>query len=44
MNILSVCEYLKQKLGVNVNGDYYNVVGLPVARLKREIMEFIENQ
>lgn len=27
-----------------VNGDYYNVVGLPVARLKREIMEFIENQ
>ncbi len=28
----------------SVNGDYYNVVGLPVARLKREIMEFIENQ
>lgn len=27
-----------------INGDYYNVVGLPVARLKREIMEFIENQ
>lgn len=27
-----------------VNGDYYNVVGLPVARLKREITEFIENQ
>lgn len=27
-----------------VNGDYYNVVGLPVARLKREIMAFIENQ
>ncbi len=24
MNILSVCEYLRQKLGVNVNGDYYN--------------------
>lgn len=24
-----------------VNGDYYNVVGLPVARLKREITEFI---
>lgn len=28
----------------SVNGDYYNVVGLPVARLKREIKEFIENQ
>ena len=26
MNILSVCEYLKQKLGVNVNGDYYNKI------------------
>ena len=25
-----------------VNGDYYNVVGLPVARLKREIFTFIE--
>lgn len=24
MNILSVCDYLKQKLGVNVNGEYYN--------------------
>jgi septum formation protein len=23
-----------------INGDYYNVVGLPVARLKREILEF----
>ena len=28
----------------SVNGDYYNVVGLPVARLKREIMSFIEKQ
>lgn len=26
----------------SVNGDYYNVVGLPVARLKREITAFIE--
>ena len=26
MNILSVCDYLKQKLGVNVNGDYYNKI------------------
>ncbi len=25
-----------------INGDYYNVVGLPVARLKREILEFIQ--
>ena len=24
-----------------INGDYYNVVGFPVARLKREIQEFI---
>lgn len=24
-----------------INGDYYNVVGFPVARLKREIIEFI---
>lgn len=24
-----------------IKGDYYNVVGLPVARLKREILEFI---
>lgn len=24
-----------------INGDYYNVVGLPVARLKREIQEFL---
>ena len=23
-----------------LDGDYYNVVGLPVARLKREILEF----
>ena len=28
----------------SVNGDYYNVVGLPVARLKREIFTFIEKQ
>ena len=27
----------------SINGDYYNVVGLPVARLKREILEFINN-
>jgi len=26
-----------------INGDYYNVVGLPVARLKREILEFIQD-
>ncbi len=25
-----------------ITGDYYNVVGLPVARLKREILEFIQ--
>ena len=25
-----------------INGDYYNVVGFPVARLKREIEEFIK--
>ena len=25
-----------------INGDYYNVVGLPIARLKREIEEFIK--
>ena len=24
-----------------IKGDYYNVVGFPVARLKREIQEFI---
>ncbi len=24
-----------------INGDYYNVVGFPIARLKREIQEFI---
>ena len=24
-----------------INGDYYNIVGLPIARLKREIEEFI---
>ncbi len=26
-----------------INGDYYNVMGLPVARLKREIAAFINN-
>lgn len=26
-----------------INGDYYNVVGLPVARLKREVLEFVNN-
>lgn len=26
-----------------IKGDYYNVVGLPVARLKREVLEFINN-
>lgn len=26
-----------------IKGDYYNVVGLPVARLQREILEFIKN-
>ncbi len=25
-----------------INGDYYNVVGLPVARLKRELLEFMQ--
>ena len=25
-----------------INGDYYNVVGLPVARLKRELQEFLK--
>ena len=25
-----------------INGDYYNVVGFPIARLKREIIEFIK--
>lgn len=25
-----------------INGDYYNVVGFPIARLKREIKEFIK--
>ena len=24
-----------------INGDYYNVVGFPIARLKREILEFL---
>ncbi len=28
----------------SVNGDYYNVVGLPIARLKREIITFVEKQ
>lgn len=27
----------------SINGDYYNVVGLPIARLKREVIEFISN-
>lgn len=27
-----------------INGDYYNVVGLPVARLKREIIELIKSR
>lgn len=26
-----------------INGDFYNVMGLPIARLKREIEEFIES-
>lgn len=26
-----------------IKGDYYNVVGLPVARLKREVLEFVNN-
>lgn len=26
-----------------IKGDYYNVVGLPVSRLQREILEFINN-
>lgn len=26
-----------------INGDYFNVVGLPVARLNRELWDFIEN-